>query len=227
MRMLCSWRGLAIGALCATLGGVASASSFSFTGTFNTDDQLQYLEFVAASPSVTIDTLGYGGGTNAASSVIPAGGFAPVLSLFSENGGSTFSPSNLLLDTTFPSGSCSGNTDPGTGACLDVALSESALTTGDTYLVVLTENSNSPVAPTLGDGFTQAGSGDFTGPDFGCPDGSFCDPFGNDRTGNWAVDISGATSAQLAGVPEPETMLPLLIASSAAVLLRRQAKPAK
>ncbi len=128
MSRLCG--GLAVVAMFSVFTGVGSASTISFTGSIGTDDQLTYIEFVVSSTNVSIDTLGYGGGTNNAAESIPAGGFAPVLSLFDESGGSTFSTNNQLIDTTYPAPvlGCPGATDPTTGACLDVALSESSLT---------------------------------------------------------------------------------------------------
>jgi hypothetical protein len=212
---------MAIGMFAAV---TAAASDLSFTGSFATDDALQDFQFVAASADVTIQTWGYGGGTNAASNSIPAGGFEPILTLFDESGGSTLNPNNELVDTTYPSGSCppTGNTDPVSGACLDVFLSESSLTPGDAYLVVLTEVDNGPLGTTLGDGFSETGNGDFTGSEDGCSNEAFCDEFGNNRTGAWAVDIDGVTSAQQLSEPEPATALMVFTALGGVLLLRRR-----
>lgn len=226
IRMSRLWGGLAVAALFSVFAGVGSANTISLTGSIGTDDQLTYIEFVASSANVSIDSLGYGGGTNAASNVIPAGGFAPVLSLFDESGGSTFSPSNQLIDTTFPFAACSGATDPMTGACFDVTLSESTLTSGDTYLLVLTEYDSSPNNNTLGDGFSESGNGDFTANNYFCGASAFCDPAFNARTGDWALDLSGVTSAQIvtpgSTVPEPVTVFPLFAVFGGAVLLLRR-----
>jgi hypothetical protein len=209
------------------LAGTASASSdFSFTGSFAVDDSLQYFEFVPASPNVVIQTWGYGGtgaGSNAAGNIIPAGGFDPILSLFDSTGG-VLSPLNVLVETTYPSGACppTGVTDPVTGLCYDVYLSETTLTPGATYLVVLSQNDNAPNLTTLGDGFSEVGNGNFTGSIFGCPNGQFCDSFANNRTGDWAVDITGATSAL--ELPEPGTALMVFTALGGALLLRRRHK---
>ena len=54
----------------------AAATNISFQGTFATDDQIQLFNFTVNSTStVTLVSLAYGGGTNSASSTIPAGGF--------------------------------------------------------------------------------------------------------------------------------------------------------
>ncbi len=215
-------------AMFSVFTGVASASTISLTGSIGTDDQLTYIEFVVSSSNVFIDTLGYGGGTNSAADSIPAGGFAPVLSLFDETGGSTFSTNNQLIDTTYPSPvlGCPGATDPTTGACLDVALSESSLTMGDKYLLILTEYDNSPNNNTLGDGFSEVGNGDFTANDYFCGAAAFCDPTFSARTGDWALDISGVTSAQIvtpgSTVPEPVTVFPLFALLGSVVLLLRR-----
>src|SRR5271167_5225019 len=68
-------------------GSIAQGSSFSFTGTFTQDDQLELFQFTAPSASVTLRTWSYAGGTNAAGNVIAAGGFDTVLSLFDATGG--------------------------------------------------------------------------------------------------------------------------------------------
>src|SRR5882724_1135106 len=91
--------------LCACLGlvaGTARASAFSFTGTFNTDDQLEIFSFVADSTSAVMRTWGFAGGVNAAGSVIPAGGFDPVLSLY---GPGPSLPTTDLLNTSLDGGS--------------------------------------------------------------------------------------------------------------------------
>ena len=73
-------------ALVAALGlctGLASGSSFSFTGVFSTDDQLQQFTFTLAAPSFfTLGTWSYAGRVNQAGMVIPRGGFDPWLSLY-------------------------------------------------------------------------------------------------------------------------------------------------
>src|ERR1700742_3084344 len=61
---------------------------FSFNGTFTSDTDIQFFTFTlnADTPGVTILTWSAGGGTNAAGTVIPAGGFVPDLSFFMSDG---------------------------------------------------------------------------------------------------------------------------------------------
>ena len=87
MRNLCVWKHVALIAACAAFGGVASASSFSYTGSFLTDDQIQEILFSLSSTStVTAVTYSYAGGTNQANTAVPEGGFDPWLSIFNSSG---------------------------------------------------------------------------------------------------------------------------------------------
>jgi PEP-CTERM motif len=196
---------------CLTLG-VASASS-SFQGTFLTDDQVQFFSFTLASTAtVTLQTFSYAGGTNANSVVIPGGGFDPILTVFDSTGKVEFSDND---------GTCAQVGD-GAGGCLDSYLQLVSLAAG-TYTLALTENDNEALGPNLSNGFSEAGNGDFTGSEFGCGNGVFCDAAGDSQDGNWAVDIVGATSASPSGaaVPEPGT-LGLLVAGFGGLLLKRR-----
>jgi len=185
--------------------GSASASAFSFTGTFVSDDQSQVFSFVAGAGSAIIRTWGYGGsgaGTNAAGQIILPGGFDPYLSLFDAG-------SSLLLSTPLlavnDNGGASVVPDPITGEFFDSYLDTAAvpltLTPGAKYWVVLTESPSSPLGSTYGDGFSGDGQGNYTGSIYGCLTAGFCDADGNQRNGNWALDISGVVSAHT--VPEP------------------------
>ena len=180
---------------------------FSFTGTFSTDDNLQVTGFVVSSLGlVSIETWSFAGGTNGAGQLIPNGGFAPVLSLFSSTG--------LLLssDSEDSPGSCPPRaSDPASGFCWDAFLSQS-LSPGN-YFVVLTEDNNTPNGPLFSDGFSMQGQGNFTGPEFRGQPGSFILIDGSQRTSAWAFDISGA---DLAGTPEPGSGL--FVATSLALL---------
>ncbi len=167
----------------------AAADNISFQGTFATDDRIQLFDFtVNSTTTVTLVSLAYGGGTNSASKVIPAGGFDSFFTLFAADG----SQINTNND-----GGC-GLVNAGRGGCLDAYLSET-LNAGS-YILALTESGNEP-AGNLGDGFIEQGQGNFT-----CVQG-FCDAFGNHQNGTWAVDIRNVQSAS--AVPEPAT-LPLI-----------------
>jgi len=193
---------------------VASADTFSFTGMFLADDQIETFSLdVLVTSTVTIQTLSYAGGTNAASQVIPSGGFDPILSLFDSGG--------TLLNVTNDG---SPNTDPSTGAALDSLLSLS-LDPG-MYTLALSQSDNQANGPTFADGFSEQGAGSFTST-LGCSNGSFCDITGANRDGKWALDISGVESASDnngSTVPEPKTILILLLGAAGMLCLRRRRK---
>ncbi len=145
---------------------------------------------------MTINTLSYGGGTNAAGDVVPAGGFDPVVSLFDSSG--------LFLLENEDGNILDVGVDPASENAFDSFL-EASLDPGD-YRVALTQFDNFALGSTLSDGFAQEGIGDFTD-FFGCSNGSFCDADGNNRTGAWALDIQGVAPATQQPVPEPSTVV--------------------
>ncbi|HTA41847.1 MAG TPA: DVUA0089 family protein [Bryobacteraceae bacterium] len=216
----------AAGSVLLFLAQNALAGDFSFTGTFNFDTDVQFFTFNLATdtPDVLLRTWSYAGGTNASGSVIPAGGFQPVIDIFDSSG-------NLLNPgTSIP---CGGATamDPTTGECGDAYYPTTLSFPGGqwaagTYTVALTEDANAAVGPTLSDGFfgqavlgvtppgnwtCQSGSPGFQGNPPTVPVGNpFCDEFdpGVQRTGDWALDILNVTSASEAPVsPEPAGVL--------------------
>src|SRR5215472_6068509 len=64
-----------------------SGTYFAFSGNFTQDDNELFYNFtILASTNVTLQTWSYAGGTDPLSNVVPAGGFAPVLSLFDSGG---------------------------------------------------------------------------------------------------------------------------------------------
>lgn len=166
----------------------ALAGNLSFQGDFSTDDQVQFFNFsLTSAASVAMVSLAYGGGTNAAGTVIPAGGFDTFFTLFASDGSQI---------NTNDDGGC-GHVNAGNGGCLDAWLSEN-LAAG-AYTLALTQSGNDP-AGDLSDGFIEQGQGNFT-----CPQG-FCDTFGNQQNGFWAVDILNVDAASPdAPVPEPAT----------------------
>jgi hypothetical protein len=178
-----------------------TTSNFSFEGLFLTDDQVQLFDFTLATPgTVTFQTWGYGGGTNAAGALVSPGGFESVLTFFDSNGAD---PDNIPV-------SC-GAGNSYLGACLD-AFGQESLAAG-TYTLALTQLGNTSNCPDnfagdLGCGFSQEGNGDYTPGTTGDPGcTAFCGSLGNTQEdGHWAVDILNVTSAtQVGAVPEPTT----------------------
>lgn len=185
-----------------TAVSTVQANNISFEGTFLTDDQVQLFDFTVTSEStVTFQSWGYGGGTNAAGTVIPPGGFETLFTWFAPDG------TEIGSSAGYPCGS--GNTYE--GACLD-AFANPTLTPG-TYTLALTQEGNTSngvgFPGDLGLGFSEQGQGDYTPITTDNPNcTAFCGTFGTQENGNWAVDISNVSSAvNLNSAPEPVTML--------------------
>lgn len=183
--------------------GTASALDFSFTGDFDDDDDVQLFNFsVGALSNVTLRTLSYAGGTNAAGDVIPPGGFDPILALFDSFG--NFIDNND--DGSFPD----VGVDPVTGFEYDTYL-ESSLSAGD-YQVAVSQYYNwfsGGVGDNISVGFDEQGRPEFTGVDFGPGFGKFYDDGGYQRTSYWAFDVLNVAEAEggPGPIPEPTTML--------------------
>lgn len=191
--------------LVALLLPIQAFASFTFSGSFSQDDNMPEFQFtIAAISTVTLESFSYAGN----GSTVNPGGFAPVLSVFGPL--PSGDPNLLGFDDggAAPGGCGSRLIDPVSHACLDAALTLPSLNPG-TYLVVLTENDNTPNGPDFASGFVEQGNGNFTGVNQGFPGASFLDPFGNQRTPNFDLTISGVDSAE--SVPEPATVS-LLIA---------------
>lgn len=198
---LCAWALVSLGAVTSSF-----AADFSFTGNFATDIDVQLFNFTVASnnTSVTLVTRGYAGGTNAAGTSIPRGGFDPILTLFSPTGAFIVSDDDQ-----------SSVVDPVSGNSWD-ALITRLLDTG-TYTLALTQYNNSAIGPNLSNGFTGA-----------VINPGFVDANGFQRTSAWAVDILNVSQASIpstAGVPDSASTAALLLLSLAAVAgLRRNAR---
>jgi hypothetical protein len=181
------------------------AATFSFSGNFESDDDVQLFRFAVDGPAlntVTLVTLSYAGGVSGAGNVVAAGGFDPVLALFDATG-------TLIAEDD------DGRdiADSVTGESLDAFL-QIGIPAG-TYFAALTQTPNFALGPLLSAGFELVGTGDFAG--------GFVDVFGNQRDGHWAVDIVDAASATLFPVAVPEPATAWLIA---AALLMLGARPA-
>jgi len=182
-------------AFCLALAAPAAhAASFSFTGTFGQDDDVQLFNFsVGATSDVTLRSYSYAGGTMADGTVISSGGFDPILALFDSTG--------ALLEQNDDGAGVP--VDPATGSAFDTMLSRS-LAPGD-YTVSVMQFNNFATGPTLGDGFDREGEGNFTATDWPCAASAFCDVNGDSRSNEWAFDILNVDTA---GTP-PEAPIPL------------------
>ena len=165
------------------------AANVSFTGQLAGDNAVQLFSFtLGASSDVTLRTWSYAGGMNATGSLVSAGGFDPVVSLFFGSGDAA-----LLIGADDDGFGVAA--DPSTGLALDSLLESAALPAGN-YTVALTQVANFANGPTLGDGFLGAGNPGFDG-----------------RSNAWALDILGVASATV--VPEPTTFLLTMLGLSA------------
>jgi hypothetical protein len=182
------------------------AGTVSEMGTFSTpEDTFLITLTLPTGGNVTLQTYGFGGGTNAAGALIPSGGFDPFVGLFAGTG-----PTALFLngDSDVLSNYTPGCPPAGTvtvgsvaGQCGDVDLPFTGLSAG-TYTVLLTDGANVPNAVfetsgVLGDGFTDLSGGVFQT----CADLNDC----NSDNGNWALDIT-APNGSTTATPEPRVM---------------------
>jgi hypothetical protein len=177
-----------------------NATVFSYSGNFTQDDNVRLFNFTLLNnATVTIGTSSYA-----------AGGFDPTLTLFDSLG--VFIDQNQ--DISFNN--------------FDSFMSDTLLP--GSYIVALTQYDNFPVADDtnnklLSDGFTQAGNGNFTGPEFSDGPGSFINIDGLQRTSQWDLAIEVVDAANNpAAVPEPSTLLLLAIGFAGLCALRRSAR---
>jgi PEP-CTERM motif len=205
---------------------VITGSTLSCTGTLGTPEDVFTKSFIASGSSVTIQTFGFGGGTNAASQSISAGGFDSLVALFSGTGPTA----SILLDgggnpvasadnlSLFSPGCPPAGTvtiGPPPPVCGDNAL-VATVTFGLPYTLLLTDANFVPCAvnpgpPPAGGCTTNLSAnpvdpsqyGDLSGGVFKTCNGF--DAFGNPicaiDNGKFAVDISGVVT------PEPDTLL--------------------
>jgi hypothetical protein len=209
-----AWILLALLTLLAT--PTSSANSLSFTGNLATPQSTFVAEFTwTGNSALTIQTWGFGGGTNAAGAAISPGGFDPLVALFSGTGptasivmlaGNPVVSADSLIGFA---GSCPpGNTAlvGGLPTCGDASLSLNlapgiyTLVLSDANYIPLAVNPGPPGASLLSDGFTDLTGGVFqtcvtdANNNLSCitPDSHF------------AVDITG-NGVKLA-TPEPGTL---------------------
>ncbi|MGB0036710.1 MAG: DVUA0089 family protein [Candidatus Acidiferrales bacterium] len=196
----------------------ARADSQSFTGTLASSTSTYEATYVVTGTgdqTITIQTWGFGGGTNANGALIAPGGFDPFFAVFSGIGdgaaivtdgmGNPFGTSDVLSNFAGFAGCPPAGTQNinGDNLCDDITMVLS-LAPG-TYTLVLSDADYIANAVfdngTLGEGFT-----DFTGGVFQTCNG--IDLGGNpvcaNDSVNWAFDI---TSTSQVATPEPGTLL--------------------
>ena len=184
-----------------SLASAASATDFSFNGTFVLDNDVQTFNFsVGASSAVTLVSYGYAGGTQASGNVVARGGFDTILALFDSTGaligqnddsvGTTCGPATVAVDSA-------------TGALFDTCLNVTLGTGG--YTVAVMQFDNFANGPNLSNGFSKDGNPNFLA-GF-CTNNTFCDVSGvavfNNRTTAWAFDVLNVDQVQQVGVPAP------------------------
>lgn len=189
---------------------------FSFNGSFTADDDVQLFEFsIDTQASVTLRSVGYAGGLNAAEESVSAGGFDPILTLFDAD--------LNVIDVNDDGLPPNVGIDPVSGISYDPFL-ESDLAAGN-YTVALTQfdNFHDGLTDDLSLGFGRDGEPNFTFTD-GFGTAAFFNDFGgNARTGNWAFDILNVSQASAVAVPEPSCSLLLMTAFGMNFVRRKRA----
>ena len=195
-------------AIVALVPAALQAGYVSYTGTLSNSTDVFETTLTLSSPAtIGLQTWGFGGGTNAAGQVIPAGGTDPFLAIFSGTGSSAAIMTDgsgdpygtsLVLSNYGDFQGCPPAGAPvigGSPQCGDITMTLASLAAG-TYTVILSDGEYIANAVfdngTLGEGFS-----DFTG-------GQFCNIDINDvgctNSGAYAFDITGLPAAP---VPEP------------------------
>lgn len=191
----------------------AQAGTALVAGQLTGDDGLFAFGFdLAQSDTLTATTLSYGGSP---AHGVAAGGFAPVLALFSDSAG-------LLQVAQGSANDCSagiGAADPVSGYCWDARLTLAGAVAGH-YTLVLSQDGNAPWGPTLADGYSQQGQPNYTSlyNFYGLPGSGFFDVEGRQRSSQFAIEISAPNSP---AVPEPASAWTLLAGLAGLVAARR------
>jgi hypothetical protein len=191
------------------------ADTISYTGALSSPtDTAEFVVTLTTAGAIGLQTYGFGGGTNAAGTAIPAGGTDPFLAIFSGTGsGATIltdgsmNPFGTSLDLSNYENPDFGGCGPagaptigGSPQCGDITMTIPSLAAG-TYTVVLSDGQYIANAVfdngTLGEGFTDLTGGVFCNLDINgvaCPN----------TTGAYALDVT--TPGPVSSVPEPAAL---------------------
>ncbi len=202
--------------------GAAHADGTSYVGTLANPDSsdltqstFQVTLVLSGESDVTLQTYGFGGGTNQAGTVISPGGTDPFVGLFSGTGSGALFINGTSLDLANytpgcpPAGTVSNF---GGTTCGDVTMTLDDLAAG-TYTVLLSDGQFIPNAAvgagsTLGDGFLDLTGGSNDGTGFFCNIADFTGGVETDcpnASGAYALDV--VTAPLTAPVPEPTSLL--------------------
>jgi hypothetical protein len=226
----------------------AGTVSLSSTGTLGTpEDVYEQVFTLSAAANLEIQTWSFGGGTNAAGAAIPAGGFDPLVALFSgpvESASIYLVAGNPAADAdTFatytgncpPAGTVAIGTGAGSVVCGDDALTVTGVPAG-TYTLLLSDanyipyavNPGPPDSSLLSDGFADLTAGVFQTCNTTSDGTTTCIT----PTSDYAVDIVDLTGADLGtgtgsgtgsgAVPEPAVGALTLIGLAALRMFRRR-----
>ncbi|HEY4949078.1 MAG TPA: DVUA0089 family protein [Candidatus Acidoferrales bacterium] len=192
------------------------------TGTFDATDSFAVTLVLTGTSDVTLQTYGFGGGTNAAGTLIAPGGTDPFVGLFSGTGDPAVYINGSSLDLTnyspgcLPAGMASNFGDT---TCGDVTFTFDDLAAG-TYTVLVSDGQYIPgaavgIGTTLGDGAFDLTRRVFcnlvdVGTSTPCPNTS----------GAYALDIT--ESGPMIQAPEPATLLLLGTGLAATFGVRRR-----
>jgi hypothetical protein len=177
----------------------STAATISFTGSFQLNSDVHLFQFSIASQSqVVMRSHGFAGGTNAAGTTIPEGGFDTVFSLYDSTG---------LRIGFNDDGGCDYVNANSFGSCNDSYLD--FLLEPGSYVLALTQYDNYPLDD-LASGFYRDGQGNFAG--------GF-----ETYSPDWAVDIENVDDAgTIERTPEPASLLLVGLGAGMLALLRRR-----
>jgi hypothetical protein len=188
-------------------------STQSYTGTLETSDSVfETTVTLAAGDDVLLQTYGFGGGTNAASTAIPAGGTDPFLAIFNPTGdiltdgmGNPYGTSlDLSNYSSFAGCPPAGTVNIGGSTCGDITMAINDLAAG-TYTIALSDGLYIANAVFDNGNLSEGFADEFTG-------GQFCNLDINgvacpNTSGAYALDVT--TISHTVATPEP-AILPLL-----------------